>query len=145
MFISLIGDSRFRVIEGMSRVIKDYPADSSITIIHAGKNPDQDLGSPCPLNIDQIPKHYVCAFKPAQFRTSIFKMKMSYNSKDFLDDLAWAKQYRGVLDQIHACEGFTDAVPGDVKSSGLATSLIDHNLRKTFFVDYLNYHRESFQ
>lgn len=145
MFISLISGSKFRTIDGMSRAIKNYPTDSSITIVHAGRNPDQDIGSPCPLNIDEIHKQYVCAFKPAEFNISVFKMKMSYNSADFLEDMAWAKQYRGVLNQIHACEGFTDAVPGDIKSSGLATGLIDHSLQKTLFLDYLDYHKESFE
>ena len=141
-FIAVICGSRFRGMEGMSNLIRQY-SDSSVTIINAGKNPSQDIGSPCPLNIDYIQKHYVCALKPPKFRISVFKMNTSYNSHDFVEDMAWVKNYQGVLDQIHACESFTDSVSTDVSSSGLTIGLIDHTLQRTFYVDYLNYHREG--
>lgn len=140
--ISLVSGSRFRLMEAMSRLVKQYVSNSSITIVPAGKNLWQDIGSPCPFNIDLIPKYYVCSLRPPEFRVSVFKMNMgSYNSKDLVEEMAWIKEYEGVLEQIHTFEGFTNTVSVDVKAAGLEIGLVDHNLRKTFFVNYLNYNR----
>ena len=91
-YISLVSGSRFRLMEGLSSLVGQCTSNSSVTIVPAGKSHGQDIGSPCPLNLDVIPKYYLCSLKPPEFRVSVFKINMgSYNSGDFVGEMAWIK------------------------------------------------------
>lgn len=142
--ISLVSGSKFRLMEAMSNLLGSFTSNSSVTIIPNGRSLWQDIGSPCPFNLDEITKYYVCLLEPPAFKVSVFKVNGgNYNSTDFVEEMGWIKENEGVIEQIHSCEGFTDTAINDVKSAGLEIGLVDHDLRRTFFTTYLNYHADN--
>ena len=138
--IGLVSGSKFRLIEALSRTIAQYVPPYSVTTINCRSEPDNDLGSVCPMSMGDNSRLYVCALKAGEVRISVFRIDgENYNPDDFMEDMAWIKEYSGVLDQIHSGGGFTDKAIQDIKNSGLKIGIIDHRLQRCFNFQYLNY------
>jgi hypothetical protein len=138
--IELVSGSKFRMIEALSSATKYYSTSYSVTTIGCSNKPDQDLGSICPMSIGENSRLYLCALKAGEVRLSVFKIDgENYIPDNFMEDMAWIKDYSGVLDEIHSVEGFTDKAIQDIKDSGLKIGIVDHHLQRCFNVQYLNY------
>lgn len=138
--IGLVSGSKFRLIEALSATTKRYVPSYSVTTINCTNKPDHDLGSVCPMSMGDNARLYICALKAGEIRISVFKIDgENYDPDDFMNDMAWIKEYEGVIDQIHSCGGFTDKAIQDIKAAGLKTGIIDHHLQRCFGFQYLNY------